>query len=1396
MMPLRYHVLTLMLLLFGGSNILLAQIPANDSCAGAVVISAVPFSYAQNTRLATPDPADPVLLCADSGGGKTVWFVYTADSTRTVMFSTTRSSPADYDIAMGLYTGSCGSLVEVECTDDSIPGSLRAATLAYPVQTGITYYLQIAEWNGGGPSGGIPTGGDLVLDVFPWEPLPLYHPAKSGSVAGGDSIVLNNSIIKDIIVPSSVGDEEAEENRQQILLPTPADVRPAAAPAGSNFVKDASVSSVLSPPAHPVVWKNHKGNTATGFIPPDPIMAVGPNHVMGLVNSSFMVWDKNDSLLATQSLNTWFSNVFPSPGYSDPQVLYDHFAHRWVITGLATSGSAGILLSVSDDDDPFGTWYNWSLPAGLGDSATGNLPDYPQLGYDSLAYYVTTRDFNPAFLYSRVRIIEKTQLFNNDAGPVDWTDIWDFREPDHTWAALDGIRPSIIYGSPGEHYLVNASPYTLGTFFTVWTIHDPIGTPTITGENIPVVEYLSAGDASQLGGGTAVDAGGSVIRHKAVYRDSSLWMAHSIRSGTGDAFSAVRYVRVNPHTGTNLEDVAMGADGHWYYYPALMVDGDQNVVVTYTRSGLTEYPGAFVAGHKATDPPGLSASIGALAAGKASYIAVGGGRNRWGDYMGIGLDPSDSLAVWVNTEYAAGVGTWETRIAMVKFTPLPGASIVNDVSSLAFENTEINDTSLSKQIVIANDGTDTLVIGAIDLPDSNFKFVAAPSLPLKLESFQAETLLVRFIPEDRGSFADSIVLHSNDTVRPALAIPVAGLGYIIDPAVSGTLYASSGVQDSGRLRTINPLDATGSAIGTSGYSQLLNIRVHPTTGEIMGLATTSLTTAAVYDVVRVSSSQGDAHSIGRINLNFLKGMAYRGDTLFVTRITGGVYRVDLVADSTELVASTGLQLSAIDFNPVTGELWAGVKGGSPVDGIYKISLPSGTPTLVGATGFGVPTVDIAFDANGTLFGLIGSGLVPNQLAIIDTLSGGGTIIGPTGFSTGQGITFHPDVANPVVSYHLFQTWNLMSVPLNLPDKSLGAIFPPAMTQSTAYGFNGGFVKTDTLENRVGYWVKIASAGAHSLIGIPDSTDTVGLQKRWNLVGTNSFPAPVGSITTDPPAILVTGFYAYNDTGYVVASDLEPGRGYWVKANSAGTMHFNVPSIVPAAARKNTIREYLEGISSIVIEDEMGHHQALYFGAAEKHAPSPESFDMPPVLPEAPFDARFASGRMVETHELRPGADLTFPIRILSPGSSVTVTWNIKGDESVVYSLGSGSPAEGGGSVKVMENRGSVVLPAADAATLRLMVDTRGVPKEFALGQNYPNPFNPTTTITYQLPSPEWVNLVVYNTLGERVMTVVDGPLEAGYHTARILTDNLASGVYFYRITAGSFTSARKMILLR
>jgi len=98
-------------------------------------------------------------------------------------------------------------------------------------------------------------------------------------------------------------------------------------------------------------------------------------------------------------------------------------------------------------------------------------------------------------------------------------------------------------------------------------------------------------------------------------------------------------------------------------------------------------------------------------------------------------------------------------------------------------------------------------------------------------------------------------------------------------------------------------------------------------------------------------------------------------------------------------------------------------------------------------------------------------------------------------------------------------------------------------------------------------------------------------------------------------------------------------------------------------------------------------------------------------------------------------------------------------------------------------------------------DDLGMPKEFSLSQNYPNPFNPSTKIRYTIPAVgtslmKFVQLKVYDVLGNEVTTLVNEEKPTGYYEVNFNASQLASGIYFYKIQAGSFVSTKKMILLR
>jgi len=93
--------------------------------------------------------------------------------------------------------------------------------------------------------------------------------------------------------------------------------------------------------------------------------------------------------------------------------------------------------------------------------------------------------------------------------------------------------------------------------------------------------------------------------------------------------------------------------------------------------------------------------------------------------------------------------------------------------------------------------------------------------------------------------------------------------------------------------------------------------------------------------------------------------------------------------------------------------------------------------------------------------------------------------------------------------------------------------------------------------------------------------------------------------------------------------------------------------------------------------------------------------------------------------------------------------------------------------------------------------TYGIPGKFGLNQNYPNPFNPSTTIAFGIPVRSQVTLIIYDLLGKMIATLVNNEtMSAGSYSKQWNAAAMPSGVYFYRLQAGSFTETKRLVLLK
>ncbi|MDI6766763.1 MAG: hypothetical protein QME52_08080 [Bacteroidota bacterium] len=166
---------------------------------------------------------------------------------------------------------------------------------------------------------------------------------------------------------------------------------------------------------------------------------------------------------------------------------------------------------------------------------------------------------------------------------------------------------------------------------------------------------------------------------------------------------------------------------------------------------------------------------------------------------------------------------------------------------------------------------------------------------------------------------------------------------------------------------------------------------------------------------------------------------------------------------------------------------------------------------------------------------------------------------PTNYST-QSKTYQTNETD-TVQIVVNEGWNLISLPLIVPDGRVSVLFPSAI--SSAFKYEGRYIPCDTLEPGVGYWLKFAEEKSFLIRGENVYCKLLELQSGWNLIGVISYPIAIGEIVNYPEGNLVGDFFAYDSNSYYKVFDtLQPGKGYWIKAKQKGTLWISSVNTTP------------------------------------------------------------------------------------------------------------------------------------------------------------------------------------------------------------------------------------------
>jgi len=354
-------------------------------------------------------------------------------------------------------------------------------------------------------------------------------------------------------------------------------------------------------------------------------------------------------------------------------------------------------------------------------------------------------------------------------------------------------------------------------------------------------------------------------------------------------------------------------------------------------------------------------------------------------------------------------------------------------------------------------------------------------------------------------------------------------------------------------------------------------------------------------------------------------------------------------------------------------------------------------------------------------------------------------------------------------------WNMVSIPGLHPTNQDVTTWWSNLTGSV-FKFSGGYVSTTTAATGEGYWMKNSGAEIYNYPAIEIVThDPIPALTGWNMIGGYENSAAVSGLTTNPPGLISGSVFGYSG-GYVPATNLVPGYGYWIKLTGDGVI--NIPS-TPLSKGSGEVVEYIQDDwGKITITDNGGKSYTLY---AVKGEVDLNNYELPPMPPAGTFDIRYGSGRIAEDISSNTQSinmtGIEYPVRVKVENMSITLQ-----DET---------------GKKINENvKSGEEITISNTQINKLMVSTELMPDKYVLYQNYPNPFNPSTTIKFALPQDSKVNLIIYSILGEEVGQLINQEMKAGYHHIEFNASTLASGVYLYRLQAGSFVETKKMVLMK
>ncbi|MCB9844965.1 MAG: hypothetical protein H6811_03115 [Phycisphaeraceae bacterium] len=400
------------------------------------------------------------------------------------------------------------------------------------------------------------------------------------------------------------------------------------------------------------------GISNTGWEPPDPHMAAGPTHVVVMTNGGIAFYTKTGTLTFQDEIEDSFGfwGSLGTTGFVfDPEVIYDPASGRFfamAAEAFAPGNRSYVLIAVSDDSDPNGTWHKYRFET---TSLAGDLFDSPNIGVTADAVVVTGDGFGLSSNYP-VFTWDKASLLAGNPPAVS-------RQATLSTSTQSAGIPAFQAPDPGLMYMLEHQEGSNRTQLRVIAMRDLLTGPTFATAQVSVPSYSAPGNMQQMG--TTVRPNSFDARFWSIaYRNGSIWGTHHVNSNP----VRVRWYEIAtngwPTSGQSPSlvqsgEIAPGAGIHTTF-SAIDVADDGTAGVVYARSASNEFISMNTAYRIACDP------LGTMRPGVRQQTNNSGHTSgRWGDYASIDVDPADGRTLWSYHEYNQN-NSWRTWVASLE----------------------------------------------------------------------------------------------------------------------------------------------------------------------------------------------------------------------------------------------------------------------------------------------------------------------------------------------------------------------------------------------------------------------------------------------------------------------------------------------------------------------------------------------------------------------------------------------------------------------------------------------------------------------------------------------------------------------------------------------------------